>query len=93
MVGNSPWDDPLLYPLICPRCEFPLLLSPLWPRPLIPLVKVGLTPVLQWLVIPTVSILSLRHYFLVIQEVIRANKQTLDVQRGDLKELIFPLFK
>ncbi len=32
--------------------------------PLIPLTKVGLSPVLQWIVIPSVVILLMRHYFL-----------------------------
>ncbi len=31
--------------------------------PIIPLISVGLTPVLQWIVIPLVAILLLRHHF------------------------------
>jgi hypothetical protein len=37
--------------------------------PIIPLIKVGLTPFLQWMVIPPVAILLVRHHFMLEQEV------------------------
>lgn len=36
--------------------------------PLIPWTKVGITPVLQWITIPPVVILLMRHYFLLAGE-------------------------
>jgi hypothetical protein len=38
--------------------------------PVVPLIGVGLTPFLQWIVIPSMTILLLRHYFLLIQQVV-----------------------
>ena len=37
--------------------------------PVIPWLKVGLTPFLQWIVIPPVAILLVRHHFMLEQEV------------------------
>lgn len=37
--------------------------------PIIPLIRVGLTPVLQWILVPSIIILLIRHYFFLIQEV------------------------
>ena len=37
--------------------------------PIIPWMKVGLTPVLQWLIIPSTAILLVRHHLLLHQEV------------------------
>lgn len=39
--------------------------------PIIPVMKVGLAPFLQWIVIPSVVILLVRHYFLLNQEATR----------------------
>jgi hypothetical protein len=39
--------------------------------PIIPLIRVGLTPVLQWILIPSITILLLRHYFSLIKEVVK----------------------
>jgi hypothetical protein len=39
--------------------------------PIIPWVKVGLTPFLQWIIIPSAVILLVRHYFLFSQEATR----------------------
>jgi len=36
--------------------------------PIIPWTRVGLTPVLQWIVIPAVVILLMRHYFSLRQD-------------------------
>ncbi len=36
--------------------------------PMIPWTEVGLTPVLQWIVIPSAVILLTRHYFLLAEE-------------------------
>lgn len=37
--------------------------------PIMPLIRVGLTPVFQWILIPSITILLLRHYFSLIKEV------------------------
>ncbi len=42
--------------------------------PIIPLLKVGLTPLLQWMVIPTVVLLLVRHHLLLEQEMKRKEK-------------------
>ena len=38
--------------------------------PIVPLIRVGLMPFLQWIVIPSITILLLRHYFLLIKGVL-----------------------
>lgn len=39
--------------------------------PIIPWIRVGLTPVLQWILVPSITILLLRHYFSLIKEVVK----------------------
>lgn len=42
--------------------------------PIIPLLKVGLMPFFQWMVIPTAVLLLVRHHFLVEQEAAKRKK-------------------
>lgn len=46
--------------------------------PIIPWIKVGLTPVLQWMVIPSVVILLVRHEFLLEKEVAKRGEERND---------------
>jgi hypothetical protein len=39
--------------------------------PMIPWTKVGLTPILQWIIIPSIVILLIKHYFSLAQEGVR----------------------
>ena len=44
--------------------------------PIIPWLKVGLTPILQWVIIPPIAILLVRHHLLLDQEVARKKERS-----------------